>query len=64
LLPNAPSTGRSYVVKDTAGGAATHNITVTTVGGSVNIDGSTSFVMNTNYESVELIFNGTAYEIF
>jgi hypothetical protein len=64
LLPNAPSTGRSYVVKDTAGGAATHNITVTTVGGSVNIDGSTSFVMNTNYESVELIYSGSAFEVF
>ena len=64
LLPNAPATGRQYYVKDTSGNSATYNITVTTVGGSVTIDGATSFVMNTNYESIALIFNGVGYEIF
>ena len=64
LLPNAPSTGRAFVVKDKVGLAATSNITVTTVGGAVNIDGATSFVMNTAYESVSLIFNGTSYEVY
>lgn len=64
LLPNAPTTGRVFVVKDKVGLAATSNITVTTVGGAVTIDGATSFVMNTAYESVQLIFNGTSYEIF
>ena len=64
LLPNGPSTGRCYVVKDKVGLAATSNITITTVGGSVTIDGATSFVMNTAYESVELIFNGSNYEVW
>jgi len=64
LLPNAPATGRTFVVKDKVGLAATSNITVTTVGGAVNIDGATSFVMNTAYEAINLIFNGTSYEIF
>lgn len=64
LLPNAPSTGRIFVVKDRVGMAATNNITVTTVGGSVTIDGSTSFVINTAYESVSLIFNGVNYEVY
>jgi hypothetical protein len=63
-LPNAPATGRIYIIKDTAGSAATHNITVTTVGGSVTIDGATSFVMNTAYEAIEVIFNGVSYEVF
>lgn len=64
LLPNAPSTGRTYTVKDKAGLAATSNITVTTVGGVVTIDGSTSFVMNTAYESANFMFNGTSYEVW
>lgn len=64
LLPNGPTTGRVFVVKDKVGLAATSNITVTTVGGVVNIDGATTFVMNTAYESAEFIFNGSSYEIF
>jgi len=64
LLPNAPATGRIFAVKDVAGLAGGTNITVTTVGGVVNIDGATTFVMNTAYESVQLIFNGTSYEVY
>lgn len=63
-LPNAPSTGRVYTIKDSSGDAGTSNITVTTVGGVVTIDGSTSVTMNTNYQSIRVIFNGTSYEIF
>lgn len=63
-LPNAPTTGRIFVVKDVVGLAATNNITITTVGGAVNIDGATSFVMNTAYEAASLIFNGATYEIY
>jgi hypothetical protein len=64
LLPNAPTTGRTFVVKDKVGLAATNNITVTTVGGSVTIDGATSYVMNNSYSAMSLIFNGTSYEIY
>lgn len=63
-LPNAPTTGRVIIIKDSAGNCAANNITVTTVGGVVTIDGGTSFVMNTNYESISVIFNGTSYEVF
>jgi len=63
-LPNAPSTGINYTVKDSAGNAATNNITVTTVGGAVTLDGSTTFVMNTSYEAANFIFNGTSYEVY
>lgn len=63
-LPDAPSTGRTYIVKDAAGNAATNNITVTTTGGVVTIDGSTTFVMNTDYQAAQFIFNGTSYEVY
>lgn len=63
-LPDAPATGRTYVVKDATGNAITHNMTVTTVGGAVLIDGATSVIMNTNYESLQFLFNGTAYLIY
>jgi hypothetical protein len=63
-LPNAPASNRIFVIKDKVGLAATSNITVTTVGGAVNIDGATTYVMNTAYESIQLIFNGTSYEIY
>lgn len=63
-LPNAPSRGRVFYIKDSNGTAATSNITVTTVGGAVNIDGATSYVMATNYQSISVIFDGSAYEVF
>ncbi len=63
-LPAAPSTGRVFYIKDRTGSAATNNITVTVVGGAVTIDGSTTFVMNTAYESASVIFNGSNYEVF
>lgn len=64
LLPNAPTTGRVIYVKDFSGAAATSNITVTTVGGAVNIDGATTYTLNVNYQSIGLIFDGSAYEVF
>jgi hypothetical protein len=64
LLPNAPTTGRVIYVKDSVGLSATSNITITTVGGSVTIDGSTSYVLKTNYAAISLIFDGTSYEVF
>jgi len=63
-LPNTASTGRTFIIKDRTGSAASNNITVTTPGGTVAIDGSTSFVMNTAYEAIEVIFNGTNYEVY
>lgn len=64
LLPNAPTTGRVIRVKDSVGLAATNNITVTTVGGVVTIDGGTTFAMNTAYQAIDVIFDGTKYLVF
>lgn len=63
-LPNAPSTGRVFYIKDRTGSANTNNITVTTVGGAVNIDGSTSYTMNTQYASINVLFDGSTYQIW
>lgn len=63
-LPNAPATGRVYVIKDATGSAATNNITVTTVGGVVLIDAAATFVMNTAYQSINVLFNGTQYLVY
>lgn len=63
-LPNSPATGRAWIIKDSNGAAATSNITVTTVGGTVTIDGSTSQILSANYQSINVIFDGTNYEIY
>lgn len=63
-LPNAPTTGQVFKIKDRLGNAAANNITVTTVGGAVNIDSTTSYVISSNYGSISVIFNGSFYEIF
>ena len=62
-LPNAPTTGRVIYIKDSNGAAATSNITVTTVGGTVTIDGATTYTMATNYQSVSVVFDGSNYSI-
>lgn len=63
-LPNAPTQYDQFVVKDGTGDAQTNDITVTTVGGAVLIDGDTSVVFMDDYESLELIYNGASYESF
>ncbi len=63
-LPNAPSTGRTFVIKDISGTAQTNNITVTTVGGVVLVDAAATYVMNTQYSSINVLFNGTKYLVY
>lgn len=64
-LPNSPSVGTYFIIKDIAGGAAVNNILVTTVGGVDSIDGTSVVTMNTAYESLEFIYTGTGdYYIF
>jgi hypothetical protein len=63
-LPDAPTQYDTFVIKDRTGTAETNNITVTTVGGVVLIDGSTSYIFDEEYESIEVLFNGSSYEIW
>lgn len=63
-LPNTTTTGRVFIIKDRSGQSFTRNITVTTVGGAVLIDGLASQTLNINYNSLQVLFNGSAYEVF
>jgi hypothetical protein len=58
-LPTAPASGRYLLIKDGAGNASSFPITIS--GGT--IDGSTTKAINTNFSSVELIFNGSTWSI-
>ncbi len=62
-LPNAPTSGQIFIIKDTTGTANTFNISLTTVGGVVTIDGSTTYTISSNWASVQVVFNGTSYRI-
>lgn len=63
-LPDSPPVGRVFMIKDIGGSANINNITLTTVGGFVNIDAAATYPMNTVYESVEVLFDGTQFWIF
>ena len=63
-LPNTTTTGRVITIKDSSGNANVNHISVTTPGGIVTIDGVTSFLMHSNFGSINVIFDGTSYEVF
>lgn len=60
-LPAASShTKQIYSIKDESGGAATNNITVNVSGGS-NIDGSSSYIINTNWGFANFYSSGSQW---
>lgn len=63
-LPNTAPINRVFIIKDKAGTAATHNVTIASQFGSALFDGQSSAVISTNYGSVRVVFNGTNYELF
>lgn len=63
-LPDAPALYQRWVIKDRTGNASINNITVTTVTGAVLIDGNATFVINTDYEAINVVWNGTTYEVY
>lgn len=58
-LPATPATGATYLIKDCTGKAATNNITVTPASG--NIDGASTLVMSTNYQSLAVTYTGSQW---
>lgn len=56
-----PFVGLTYIIADVTGSAATNNITVN--GNGSNIDGSSSYVIATNYASITLIYTGTIWKV-
>ena len=63
-FPNSTTTGRIVYIKDAKGQAFTNNIITSTPGAVVLFDASNNYVMNTNYQSIGVIFDGAAYEVF
>jgi len=62
ILANAANSGRKVTIKDESGGAGTTAITVSA--GGLNIDGTaTPYMINTNYGSVTLVFDGNDWYI-
>lgn len=59
VLPVSP-TGTVFIIKDIDGDALTNPITVTA---STTIDGSASATINSPYGSLQLVFNGTEWNI-
>jgi parallel beta-helix repeat protein len=54
--------GRTYIVKDESGGAATHSITVKSASGNIDgTAGSTGIPITTNYGSMRVYSNGSNY---
>jgi hypothetical protein len=64
LFPDSALSGEPFIVKDRTGTSAVNNITITTVSGLVTIDGVTSFIMDSAYQAISLVGNGTSYEIY
>lgn len=64
-LPDNPNIYEAYVVKDRTGTASLATpITITTVSGLANIDGTPTYLFTDSYESQEFLWNGTSYETF
>lgn len=63
-LPAAATAGagKTFVIKDETGSAATNNITID-ADGAETIDGAATYVMAVNYESVTVVCNGTNWFI-
>lgn len=60
-LPSGPTAGDTYTVKDQLGNAVANNIIVS--GNGNNIDGSSTYTMNTNYQSITVIFANSSWSI-
>lgn len=60
-LPTTAATGKSYTIKDKLGSANTHAITVS--GGGLNIDTVGTYTLDTQFEWVTVIFDGTNWSV-
>jgi hypothetical protein len=57
-LPASHTSGERYVIKDSGGAAATNNIVIDPSDADT-VDGSSTFTLDVNYQSVEVVSNGT-----
>jgi hypothetical protein len=57
----AGTLGKVYIIKDSVGSASTNPITVTATGST--IDGETSYIINLDWGSIGLIYNGIEWNV-
>ncbi len=64
-LPDTTSVtvGKIFLVKDGGGNGGTINITVATTR-DVNIDGSSSIILDSDYASISVYYNGTEWSVY
>lgn len=62
IIPDDEFEGRKITVIDTGGNAGTNAIGINT-GSTASISGSAGFTINTNYNSVTILFDGTNWNI-
>ncbi|MCX5923059.1 MAG: hypothetical protein NTU89_00670, partial [Candidatus Dependentiae bacterium] len=62
-LPAAPAAGKVFTIKDTGSASVLKVITIDTVGGGGNIDGSSSRTIIVAYGAITVCFDGTSYNI-
>ncbi len=62
-LPDGPTAGQVFIIKDTTGTANTFNISLTTVSNLVTIDGATTQTMSSNWAAMAVVFDGTSYKV-
>jgi len=60
-LPASPTAGDIYTIKDQGGTSATFNIIVS--GNGNNIDGSSSYTLNSSYQSITVVFANSSWSI-
>jgi len=60
-LPAAPAIGETYIIKDVVGNSLVNNITLD--GNGNNIDGSATYPININYQSITIVFTGNQWSI-
>lgn len=63
-LPDAPTAGRQFIVKDRLGQAGSSNITIKSLSGVTTIDQQPDYVFVDNFESLECLYHTANYEIF
>jgi len=63
-LPNSPTLYQTFIIKDRTGSALPNKVILTTVSGLILIDNVTTYTFTDDFESINVLFNGTSYETF
>lgn len=64
-FPDVPTFKRTWIIKDRTGNAAVSNISLTTISGARTFDGLTTYVMNSNFQAINMLANNSSnYEVY